>query len=89
MIRVQMTSKGQVTIPVELRRELGLAAGEELLLEVEREAEHLTLRRPASLPSLYRSAPATRPYPGRTEVREQAARKAAARKLQAEVGRAA
>jgi AbrB family looped-hinge helix DNA binding protein len=81
-MRVQVTGKGQVTIPVELRRELELRGGEELLLEVVGPGE-FTLRRPASSGELMGSAPATRPYPGKIEVRAQAARRAAARKQRA------
>jgi AbrB family looped-hinge helix DNA binding protein len=87
-MRVQLTAKGQVTIPVELRRELHLHAGEELLLEADSGTGELKLRREASLPDLYRSAPATRDYPGRREMRRQAATKAATHRVM-EMGRAA
>lgn len=32
--RAKLTSKGQITIPVEVRRELGLSAGDSLVFEV-------------------------------------------------------
>ncbi|MBF7082122.1 AbrB/MazE/SpoVT family DNA-binding domain-containing protein [Desulfallas sp. Bu1-1] len=66
-----MTSKGQVTIPVIVRRKLNLQPGDELLFDLgpEGEVKVRALKR-KRLTELYASLPAKRPYPGKAEVRE-------------------
>lgn len=63
-LRATLTSKGQLTLPVELRRLYDLKAGDELAFRVAEDALRVTpvRRRPAS--SFLGALPATRPYPG-------------------------
>lgn len=70
MMLAKITSKGQVTIPVDVRNTLGLEAGDSLLFEVTQtdEARIRVIKR-RSLSDLYRALPATRPYPGKTVIR--------------------
>lgn len=67
----RVTSKGQVTIPADVRKELGIDQGDDLVFEVtsERSAQLRVVKR-RRLSDLYGSLPATRPFPGKEEVRE-------------------
>lgn len=81
MAIARITSKGQVTIPAEVRRLLNAEEGDDLAFTVSGEGEatiRVIKRRPLS--ALYGILPATRPYPGKEEVR---------REVRAAVGRAA
>ena len=69
--RTRITSKGQVTVPIEVRRKLDLQPGDELVFEVrdgELYARGLKRRR---LSELRGALPATRPFPGRDTIREE------------------
>lgn len=68
----KVTSKGQVTIPVEIRQALGIEQGDDLLFEVtpEQFARVRVLKR-QRLSDLYGALPATRPFPGTAAIREQ------------------
>jgi antitoxin PrlF len=70
MVLARVTTKGQVTIPAEVRKALNIGEGDELLFEVvgAGEARILVLKR-QRLSDLYEALPATRPYPGKEEVR--------------------
>ncbi|MFZ5897729.1 MAG: AbrB/MazE/SpoVT family DNA-binding domain-containing protein [Bacillota bacterium] len=74
MLRTRLTSKGQVTIPVIVRRKLNLQPGDELLFDLgpEGDVKVRALKR-KRLTELYASLPAKRPYPGKAEVREEVA----------------
>ena len=67
----RVTSKGQVTIPADVRKELGIDQGDDLVFEVtsERSAQLRVIKR-RRLSDLYGSLAATRPFPGKEEVRE-------------------
>jgi antitoxin PrlF len=71
MSTARVTSKGQVTIPADVRRALGIDQGDDLVFEVtsERSAELKVLKR-KRLSDLYRSLPATRPSPSKEEIRK-------------------
>jgi antitoxin PrlF len=75
MSTARVTSKGQVTIPAEVRRALKIDQGDDLVFEVtsERSAELKVLKR-TRLSDLYGSPPATRSFPGKKEVREEVGR---------------
>lgn len=66
----RVTSKGQVTIPVEIRQALGIERGDGLLFELTRKgcASVQVVKRPR-LSELYGALPATRPFPGKGAVR--------------------
>lgn len=74
MLRARLTSKGQVTIPVVVRRKLNLQPGDELLFDLgpNEEVKVRALKR-KRLTDLYASLPAKRPYPGKLEIREEMA----------------
>ena len=71
MSTARVTSKGQVTIPAEVRRALKIDRGDDLVFELtsERSAELRVLKR-KNLSDLYGALPARRPYPGKQAVRE-------------------
>jgi antitoxin PrlF len=72
MAITRVTSKGQVTIPVEVRKALGIEQGDDLLFEIvpEQFARVRVLKR-QRLSSLYGALPAARPFPGKQEVRNE------------------
>jgi antitoxin PrlF len=75
MSTARVTSKGQITIPAAVRRALGIDQGDDLQFEVtsDRSAELLVVKR-RRLSELYGVLAATRPFPGRDEVREEVGR---------------
>jgi len=75
MQRARITSKGQITIPVEVRKALGLKRGDYLLFELPQgEATSIRVVKGKSLSALYGALPVTRPYPGKEEVRKEVGR---------------
>jgi len=71
----RVTSKGQVTIPADVRKALSIDQGDDLIFEVTSERSvqlRVVKRRPLS--DLYGSLPATRPFPGKGKVRESVGR---------------
>lgn len=80
MSKATLTSKGQITVPREIREELGLSAGDKLLFEVEEGAIRLKVSKPRPLEELRGSLPARRAYPGKEEERE-AARRSVGRRV--------
>lgn len=82
MVRARLTSKGQVTIPVEIRRRYGLETGSEVDFVAETAGPRLVPLRRRGLLDLYGSLPVRKPWPGKD-----AARKAVGRKLGAELRR--
>ena len=78
MSRATLTSKGQLTVPKEVRERLGLRRGDRVVFEFEGNSVRLKVERSRSLEELKGSLPATRKYPGK-EVERQAAREHAVR----------
>ncbi len=73
MTVARVTSKGQVTIPAEIRRSLDIHEGDGLLFESPKEdGVRLRVIRHRPLTSLAGALPATRNYPGKAAVRENA-----------------
>ncbi len=71
----RVTSKGQVTIPVEIRRTMGIEEGDGLLFESPLEdAVRLRVIRRRRLTELAGALPAKRRYPGKTAVRAEVGR---------------
>ena len=66
----KVTSKGQVTIPKPIREELGIGEQDRLLFTVEAGRLIGTPVSSQALSDLYASLPASRPYPGRQQIRE-------------------
>lgn len=73
-----MTSKGQLTVPKDVRERLGLKSGDRVVFEFEEDSVHLKVEKRRSLEELRGSLPATREYPGR-EAERKAAREHAVR----------
>ena len=69
---VRVTSKGQVTIPVDIRRALDLEAGDALLFEsVHQDVARFRVVRQRRLTELAGALPAKRPYSGKAAIREE------------------
>ncbi len=69
---VRLTSKGQVTIPVEIRRALDLEAGDALLFEpLQKDSARFRVVRQRNLRDLAGSLPTKKPYPGKAIVRDE------------------
>jgi antitoxin PrlF len=75
MSTARVTSKGQVTIPAQVRRALKIDQGDDLVFEVtsERSAELRVVKR-KRLSDLFGALPARRPFPGKREIREEVGR---------------
>lgn len=92
MALARVTAKGQVTIPVEVRKSLDIKEGDDLLFEVsERGEARIRVVKRRRLMDLYGALPATRAYPGkeavRTELGQNLGKRHAGRKQEAAVGR--
>lgn len=75
MARARITSKGQVTIPKEVRSALDLERGDYLIFELsEGEASSIRVVKGQRLTDLYGALPATRRFPGKEAVREEVGR---------------
>ena len=72
MLRATLTSKGQLTVPKEVRDRLGLKSGDRVVFEFEDDTVRLRVERRKSLGELMGSLPATREYPGKEAEREAA-----------------
>ncbi len=70
MNKSTLTSKGQLTIPKEIRERLGLKPGDKFLFEVEDDAVRLRVQRRKTLEDLKGSLSSGRAYPGREAERE-------------------
>lgn len=69
-----VTSKGQVTIPAQVRKELGIEEGDRLAFEVADGEARVRVMKRVRLSQLLGALPATRPYPGKEAVREEVGR---------------
>lgn len=71
----RVTSKGQVTIPYEVRRALKIEQGDDLLFEVASDqTARLRVVKRQRLSDLYGALGSARPFPGKEEVREEVGR---------------
>jgi AbrB family looped-hinge helix DNA binding protein len=73
--RTRITSKGQVTVPIEVRRKLDLQPGDELVFEVRDGQLYAKGLKRRKLSELRGALQATRPFPGRDSTREEAGRR--------------
>ena len=72
MSRATLTSKGQLTVPKDVRDRLGLKSGDRVVFDLEGDAVRLRVERRKSLRELMGSLPATREYPGKEAERDAA-----------------
>jgi AbrB family looped-hinge helix DNA binding protein len=72
MKRSTITSKGQLTLPKEVRQRLGLQSGDRVVFEFEGETVRVRAERRRSLSSLKGSLPGREEYPGREAERQSA-----------------
>lgn len=75
MVRARLTTKGQLTIPVQIRKRYGLQAGDEVEFIAEEKGTYLVPIKKKSLIDLYGSIRVDRPWPGLEEARSVAGRK--------------
>lgn len=75
MAIARVTAKGQVTIPVAVRKSLDITEGDDVLFEVSEKGDaRMRVVKRRSLMDLYGSLPATRVYPGKKAVRAELGR---------------
>lgn len=68
----RVTSKGQVTIPAEVRKALDIHQGDDLVFEVSsKQVARLRVVRRRRLSELYGALPPTRKFPGTEAVRDE------------------
>lgn len=72
MSRAILTSKGQLTIPKDVRERLGLKSGDRVVFEFEEDSVRLKVEKRRSLEELRGSLPTTREYPGKDAERRAA-----------------
>lgn len=76
----RVTSKGQVTIPFEVRKALDIEQGDDLVFEVRKDqTARLRVVKRRKLSDFYGALPAERPFPGKEALREEAGRELGAR----------
>jgi antitoxin PrlF len=70
MVRARISSKGQLTIPIEIRKRYGLDTGDEVEFISEDKGAYLVPLKRKKLMDLYGALPATKPWPGKARARE-------------------
>jgi AbrB family looped-hinge helix DNA binding protein len=81
----RVTSKGQVTIPSEVRKALDIEQGDQLVFELrEDQTARLRVVKRQKLSDFYGSLPAQRPFPGKETVREEVGQELGARRKRSE-----
>ena len=75
MVRARITSKGQVTLPVEIRRRYRLEPGDEIEFRVEDVGPRILPLHRRKLSELAGVLPATRPHASIEEIRKEVGRK--------------
>lgn len=66
----KVTAKGQVTVPVDFRRALGIEIGDDLRFDLDSEGARIQVLKRRRLSDLYAALPADRPFPGKVAVRK-------------------
>jgi AbrB family looped-hinge helix DNA binding protein len=68
----RITTKGQITIPAQIRRELAIREGDTFLFEIiQPDIARIRVIKRKKLTELYGALPATRPYPGKEFIRNE------------------
>ena len=81
MVKATLTSKGQLTVPKEIRERLGLRSGDRVVFEFEGDSARMKVEKRKSLEELRGSLPATREYSGKEAERAAAREHATKRSL--------
>jgi AbrB family looped-hinge helix DNA binding protein len=76
ILRAKLTSKGQLTLPEDVRRKLGVESGDRVIFELEGDEVRVRAEKRRPLSVLRGSLPARQEYPGR-EAERRAAREQA------------
>jgi AbrB family looped-hinge helix DNA binding protein len=72
MVLARVTTKGQVTIPVTIRKALDIEEGDQLLFEIDDDqTARVRVVKQRRLMDLYGALPATRPFLGKQAIREE------------------
>ncbi|QYJ15923.1 hypothetical protein Rxycam_01753 [Rubrobacter xylanophilus DSM 9941] len=74
MLKARLTSKGQITIPKEVRDRLGMRPGDGVVFEFGEGGVRMRVERRRALGEFKGSLPARRGYPGKEAEREAARR---------------
>ena len=74
MVRARLSSKGQLTIPAEIRRRYDLKTGDEVQFVAEERGAYLVPLKRKSLMDLYGAIKVDRPWPGKERAREMVGR---------------
>jgi antitoxin PrlF len=75
MSTARVTSKGQVTIPADIRNALTIEQGDDLVFELTpRHSIELRVVKRRKLSDLFGALPANRPFPGKEAAREEVGR---------------
>jgi len=69
VVRARITSKGQLTIPIEIRKRYGLDAGDEVDFIAEERGTYMVPLKRRKLVDLYGSIKVDKPWPGMAEAR--------------------
>jgi AbrB family looped-hinge helix DNA binding protein len=70
MALARVTTKGQITIPIEVRKSLDIKEGDDVLFEVAETGEaRIRVVKRRNLLNLYGALTATRSYPGKAAIR--------------------
>lgn len=72
MSRATLTSKGQITVPKDVRERLGLKSGDHVVFEFDGDSVCFRVEHRKSLEDFKGSLPATREYPGKEAERKAA-----------------
>jgi AbrB family looped-hinge helix DNA binding protein len=75
VVRARVTSKGQVTVPVAVRRRYGIAPGDELDFRMDETGPRIVPLKKRRLTELRGLFPATKPYRGRDAIRRETGHK--------------
>lgn len=75
MVRARLTSKGQLTVPVEIRRRYGLDTGDEVEFVAEERGAYLVPLKRKKLSELYGAISVKKRWPGKDSVRAIVGRK--------------
>lgn len=70
MVRARLSSKGQLTIPIEIRKRYGLDTGDEVEFIAEEKGTYLVPIKRKNLMDLYGVLPVIRPWPGKERARQ-------------------